>query len=121
MTEIPQDVTTKMDIWSFQLGSKYSIIFYTIKPFITTSLTANYFDDFYIEFSEPNCNSEYRSYENGMRYGYNVGIGFAYNIFSNINLELSSNYNSFNVLNKRDGEELLNSVNVFVIFYYQIM
>lgn len=121
MTEVPKDVTTKMDIWSIQIGANYSLNFYAIKPFITASLSANYFDDFFIEFSEPDYKSEFRSYENGMRYGYNVGIGFDYNIFSNINLELSSCYNSFNVLHKRDGEELLNSVNVLAIIYYQIL
>lgn len=121
MTELPKDVTTKMDILSFQLGANYSLNFNAIKPFITASLSANYFDDFYIEFSEPDYKSEYLSYKNGMRYGYSIGIGIAYNIFSNLNLEVSSNYNAFNILHSRDGEELLNSVNVLAIIYYQLL
>ncbi|MFO7523999.1 MAG: hypothetical protein R6W68_00965 [Ignavibacteriaceae bacterium] len=121
MSEVPRDVTAKMDIWSFQVGAAYYLSFYAIKPFITASLSANYVDDFYIEFSEPDYKSEYRSYKNGMRYGYNAGAGIAYNFFSNLRLEVSGNYNSFNLLHSRDGEELLHTFNVLAIFYYQVL
>lgn len=121
MSEVPRDVTAKMDIWSFQAGVNYSLNFYAIKPFITALLSANYFDDFYIEFSEPDYKSEYRSYKNGMRYGYSVGVGIAYNISSILNLEISGNYNDFNILHSRNGEELLNSFNVLAMFYYKLL
>ncbi len=121
MAEVPKDVTAKMDIWGFQAGTDYYFNFYPFKPFFTVSLSANYFDDFYVEFSQPDYKSEYRSYKNGMRYGYSVGAGIAYYILSNLNLELSGSFNSFNVLNKREGEELLNSINIQVSIYYQII
>ena len=118
--EIQKDVTTKMDIWAFQLGTNYSFDMHTIKPFITVSLSANYFGDVWIEFSETDYISEFRSYQNGMRYGYCVGIGLDYCIYSNLELEVSSNYNSLNLLGRREEEELLNSINILFNIYYRI-
>ena len=116
--EIQRDVTTKMDIWSFQLGTNYTFDLFSIKPFIAVSFSANYFDDVWIKFFETDYISEFRSYENGMRYGYSVGFGLDYSVFSNLDLEISTNYNSLNLLNRREEEELLNSINVLFNIYY---
>jgi hypothetical protein len=121
MTEVSKDVTTKMDIWSFQIGANYFLEFYSIKPFMSVSLSANYFDDVYIELAETDYMSEFRSYKNGMRYGYSLGLGIAYDVFSNYAFELSSSYNSFNSLHKREGEVLLNSINILFNIYYKII
>jgi opacity protein-like surface antigen len=119
--EFLKDVTTKMDIWSFQLGTGYDFNFYFLKPFITASVSINYFDDVFIEFAETDYVSEYRSYKNGMRYGYTFGAGLSYSLFSNTDIELSTNYNSWNVFNRRDGEETLNSVSALINIYYKIL
>lgn len=120
-TAVIREVTAKMDIWSFQLGANYSFNIYNIKPFITVSVLSNYFDDVSIVIGDEENFSQFLSYRNGMRYGYSLGAGIGYYIFSNTEINLSGNYNSFNVFNKRDGEELLNSVNVLFIIYYEIL
>ncbi|MDI6802409.1 MAG: opacity family porin [Bacteroidota bacterium] len=119
--EFLKDVTTKMDIWSFQMGTNYFFSFYFLKPFVAASVSINYFDDVFIELAETDYTSEFRSYKNGMRYGYSLGMGISYNIFSNIELEFSTNYNSWNVFHRREAEEMLNSVNALVNIYYKIL
>ena len=119
--DIIKDVTSKMDIWSFQLGANYSFNLYSVRPFVAFSFLSNYLDDVYIEIAHGEYISQFPSYKNGMRYGYSLGAGMGYNIFSNFELELSTNYNSLNVLHKRDGEALLNSVNVLFNIYYKII
>ena len=116
-----KDVTSKMDVWSFQFGANYSFNLYAVRPFITLSFLSNYLDDVYIEIADGEYISQFPSYKNGMRYGYSLGTGIGYNIFSNVELELSTNYNSLNVLHKRDGEALLNSVSVLFNVYYKII
>ena len=118
--EFLQDVTAKMDIWSFQLGVNYYFNLSFLKPFFSASLSANYFDDMWIEFDRGDYIAEFRSYENGMRYGYSVGLGAAYEISKYFDAELSGNFNSFNQLGRREGEELLNSINVLLLIYYKI-
>ena len=118
--EVQRDVTTKMDIWSFQLGTNYTFDLHSFKPFIALSLSANYFDDVWIEFTETDYISEFRSYKNGMRYGYSAGVGLDYIVLTKLELEISSNYNSLNLINRREEEELLNSVNVLFNIYYKI-
>ncbi|MCJ7552463.1 MAG: hypothetical protein MUO34_01145 [Ignavibacteriaceae bacterium] len=120
-TVVIKDVTNKMDIWSFQVGANYSFYIYHIKPFITVSFLSNYFEDVFIVIGDEENFSQFLSYRNGMRYGYSIGAGIGYDIFSTVEINLSSNYNSFNVLNKREGEELLNSVNVLFNIYYKIL
>ncbi len=117
---IVQDVTSKMDIWSLQLGANYSFDLSPVKPFITVSFLSNYFDDVYIKIGDDESYSQFRSYKNGMRYGYSFGTGIGYCIIPNFELELSTNYNSLNVLHKRDGEALLNSINLLFNIYYKI-
>ena len=116
---IESTVTNKMDIWSFQLGANYYFTRSSIKPFISASISANYFSDTWIETDIDFYLTEYKSYENGMRYGYGVGLGAAYEISKYFDAELSGNFNSFNQLGRRDGEELLNSINVLLIVYYK--
>jgi len=118
--EIKYDGTTKMDIWCFQIETNYSFDLQPVKPFINFSLSANYFDDVWIEYAQADYLIEFRSYKNGMRYGYSAGIGMEYYVISNLMLELSSNYNSFNPVNKREGEELLNTINVLFNINYTI-
>ena len=120
-TVVIKDVTTKMDIWSFQLSANYSFDIYPVKPFITLSFLSNYFDNVFIVIGDEEYFSQFLSYRNGMRYGYSLGLGIEYNVFSNVELVLSSNYNSFNVLHKREGEVLLNSVNILFNIYYKIL
>jgi hypothetical protein len=93
---------------------------HSFKPFIAFSLSANYFDDVWIEFTETDYISEFRSYKNGMRYGYSAGVGLDYIVLTKLELEISSNYNSLNLINRREEEELLNSVNVLFNIYYKI-
>ena len=118
--EVQKDVTTKMDIWLFQLVTNYTFDLNSFKPFIAVSLSANYFDDVWIEIAETNFISEFRSYINGIRYGYSFGVGLDYSVFSNLDLEISTNYNSLNLLNRREEEELLNSINVLFNVYYKL-
>jgi opacity protein-like surface antigen len=118
--EFLYDVTTKLDIWSLQVGSSYSYYFYSLKPFITASVLFNYFDDVYVELAQDRHLSEYPDYENGMRYGYSLGLGVSYNIFNNIELELLSRYNDLNFLNRRDGEVKLASTSLLLGIYYKV-
>jgi hypothetical protein len=109
-----------MDIWAFKFGANYSFNIYRVKPFINASLLSNYFDDVFIKIGNDENYSQLSSYKNGICYGYSVGTGMGYDIFQNIELELSTNYNSLNVLHKRDGESLLNSISVLFNIYYQV-
>ncbi len=120
MIELSKDVTTKMDVWSFQTDVDFTLDYFIIKPFITALFNANYFDDLYIEIAEPNFKSEFSSYDNGLRFGCSAGIGFAYNIFYKLNLEITGNYNAFNIFGKRDGEQALNSISIEAMLFYQI-
>lgn len=117
---ISQNVTTEMDIWNFKLGANYSFNISHLKPFISAALLSNYFDDVFVRIGDDENYSQFLSYKNGMRYGYSIGTGLGYDVFQNIELELSTNYNSFNVLNKRSGESLLNSIGILLNVYYKV-
>ena len=119
--EFERDVITKMDIWSLQIGVSYSLNIYNVKPFISVSALSNYFDDAFIVIADDDNFCQSLNYKNGMRYGYSFGAGIGCDVFSNIELQLSANYNSLNVLHKRDGEELLNSVNILFNVFYKII
>lgn len=117
---IYQNVTTEMDIWNFNLGANYSFNINRFKPFINATLLSNYFDDVFIRIGNDENYSQFLSYKNGMRYGFSIGTGLGYDVFQNIELELLTSYNSFNVLNKRSGESLLNSIGVLLNVYYKV-
>lgn len=119
--EFLYDVTTKLNIWSFQLGSTYSFNLFSLKPFVSASFLSNYFDDVYVELAQGRIITEYPDYANGMRYGFALGAGIMINVFSNIELEILTKYNIFNFLNRREGEEKINSVSVLFNVYYKIL
>lgn len=114
------DVSTKLNIWSFQLGSSYSFDLFSLKPFVFASILSNYFDDVYVELAQDRTTTEFLDYENGMRYGFAFGGGIFYNNISNFGLEILTKYNIFNFLNRREGEEKINSVSVLFNAYYKI-
>lgn len=118
--EFQYKVTTKLDIWSLQFGGSYLLNFYPFRPFITASALFNYFGDVYVELAQDKSLSEYPDYENGMRYGFSLGAGISYNIYSNIELELQSRYNDLNLLHRRDGEEKLSSTSILLNVYYKV-
>jgi len=109
-----------MDIWSFQLGVNYSFNIEPVKPFIALRFLTNYFDDVYIKIGNDDNFNQFRSYKNGMRYGYCIGTGINYNIYKNIELEFSTNYNAMNVFHRREGEVLLSSMNLLLGIYYKV-
>ncbi len=129
--DILDKVTTKIDIWSFEIGGRYSLNMWKVKPYFTTSVLLNYFGDTWLQFEHDNDISEWRNYQNGMRYGLSFGIGLEYKIMNNINFEIGTNYNYMNIWNRRGAnpidkihpstEEKMNTLSIALSFYYVIL
>jgi DNA invertase Pin-like site-specific DNA recombinase len=62
----------------------------------------------------------YPDYKNGKRYGYCFSAGSDYMLEKNIDLEIRISYNSLNQFNRRNGEEVLNTIGASLNAYYRI-
>jgi opacity protein-like surface antigen len=115
------DVTTKLDIWSFRFGARYAVDIAHIKPFISATFLINYFGDARLQFDKGDISITRPDYKNGMRYGYHLGLGASYRVLPKLDAEIEGSYSLLNNGNRRDGEVKLNTVNVLLNAYYTIL
>lgn len=125
-----EDVTTKLDIWALNVGVRYSTEIIKLKPFITASFLMNYFGDTWLQLVHGTTITMYPNYENGMRYGYNYGVGVGYEALKNIDFEIEASYSYMNVWNRREAyppndpdssvEERMNNLNFLLGAYYKL-
>ncbi len=128
---IQNEVTTKIDIWSFSIGPRYELEIKKLRPYITASLLLNYIGDTWLQFEYYNDLSMWRNNQNGMRYGLSLGFGVGYEAFSNIDFEIGANYNYMNLWNRRGAnpedkihlsvEERMNTLNISLRVFYLIL
>ena len=120
---IPQEnyqITTKMNVLSINLGSKYIFTSWNIKPIVLLEAQFNNFSDITFEAKNINKEAEYLSTKGVQRIGIAAGVGLNYIVYSSISLELTAKYNEYNLFNKREGEDNLKSINTNLIFLYSI-
>jgi len=98
---IQENVITKLDIWSFCIGTIYKINLNKIKPYAKALFLANYFGDTRLEFDYGSIELIRPDYKNGMRYGLNFGLGIKYEIFKEIGLDIEGSYSFMNIWNGR--------------------
>ncbi|MCF8296834.1 MAG: outer membrane beta-barrel protein [Melioribacteraceae bacterium] len=128
---ILQDVTTMIDIWSLRIGGRYTYEADKFKPYTTLSLLLNYWGDTWLQYEYYDNISLWRNYENGIRYGLNMGGGIGYELVENIELEIEVNYNYMNLWNRRGAnpidkihpseEEKMNTLNFELCVYYKLL
>ncbi len=120
---IPQenyDITTKMNVLTISLGSKYIFSSWNIKPIVILEAQLNNFSDITFEAKNNNKEAKYLSTKGIQRIGIAAGLGLNYNLFSSFDIELIAKYNEFSLFNKRDGEDNLSAIGVNLIFIYSI-
>ena len=125
------DITTKIDIWSLNIGVRYATEIFKVKPYLAASMLLDYFGDTWLEFENGNNLFMRRDYQNGMRYGLCFGIGLGYEAIKNIDVEIGANYNYMNLWNRRGAnpmdeihpsvEERMNILNIELSVYYNIL
>jgi hypothetical protein len=113
-------VTTKMDIWSFQVGARYSVEVRGFRPFFAASCLMSYFGDTRLQFDYGDLTTHLSNYTNGMRYGYRVGLGVGYTVTPKFDIELGGGFNSMNPVNGRAGEGRMNTIDIALSAYYTI-
>jgi hypothetical protein len=113
-------ITTKMNLLSISLGSKYIFSSWNVKPVALLEAQLNNLSDITFEAKNNDKETEYLSTKGIQRIGIAVGIGFNYNLYSSIDLELLAKYNEYNLFNKKDGEDDLKSIGINLIFLYSI-
>lgn len=118
---ITPEVSTILDVWSIHVGADYNLPIEFINSFVTVSLLANHFDETYTHTNTERYEVFFPVYRNGMRYGFSLGMGAAYDISDKLAVELSGNFSVWNEFGRRDGEELFRTIGLNTAIYYKIM
>jgi opacity protein-like surface antigen len=116
-----ENVTTINDIWSYRIGVRYDVKFNDFYSFCNASYLMNSWKDAKLQFDYNERITTLPQYRNGMRYGYNSGIGIGYEISSVFEIEMEGSYSFMNEYNVRDGEVKMNTVNILFTTYYAVI
>lgn len=112
---------TELDIWTLAVGSRYSIPFDDLQPFVSAAFLTNYLGDLIVESKLDESTSYRPDYKNGLRYGFSFGLGTSYSLTKYFDIEIKASYNMLNQFNRREGEEILNTIGTALNIYYHLL
>jgi hypothetical protein len=115
----PQRSESKCNLFNASLGIEYELSNKGFIPFISTGVLVCYMGDISIETTD-NINYEDEIMEGGIRYGFEIGLGFYYGFYSGFSFGISSKYSMNNLVGKKAAEENINTIKTDLNILYEL-